>query len=541
MRRSALWKVVVALATGLGAYGQTFVYTNNDLVAGNTVTTFSMAGTGVLSLIADTPTGGLGGGGGLFAANRTTIGVVGNLLYVSNGGSATISGFTINPATGALTAVPGSPFATGTATPGDISLAVTPNSRFLYAANARSDSASAFVINANGSLTAVPGSPFAAGDEPDGIKISPDGLFLSVALAGTTNAVAMFVIAPNGALIPAHNSPFAAGGGTSSTGADINCGSRLLFNAQANSVRTAVGAYTIGPHGNLTAVAGSPFLFASGANSNVGVLSPDDRFLFVSNQNTNTVTVLNVAGTGALSLVAGSPFAVPGVVAFPSGMATTKDGAFLLVSSFAPSAVAAFSVAAGGSLTPVAGSPFATGKAPASGLLSLAVYPSKNCGCLPPFRTHGHIATDPPTHSGTSHAHHGTNGHTVSATCPVSHVPGHNFFALTEAEEGLASPLTAGLDVALGAEGPAERGGTLRLFGPSAALFFGEHDGPSADDFTAPSAGPLYYTTSLPEVRIGGQPAKVVFSGLAPGLTGVWQINIQVPYGLPAGRVPVVV
>jgi uncharacterized protein (TIGR03437 family) len=123
----------------------------------------------------------------------------------------------------------------------------------------------------------------------------------------------------------------------------------------------------------------------------------------------------------------------------------------------------------------------------------------------------------------------------------VSHVPGHNFFQLTEGEEGEVSPLTAGLDVALGAEGPVERGGTLRLFGPSSSLFFSGHDGPSADDFTAPDAGPLYYTTSLPQVRIGGQTADVVFSGLAPGLTGVWQINIQVPYGLPAGRVPVVV
>lgn len=52
----------------------------------------------------------------------------------------------------------------------------------------------------------------------------------------------------------------------------------------------------------------------------------------------------------------------------------------------------------------------------------------------------------------------------------------------------------------------------------------------------------VVYTTAPPEVRIGGVAAKVLFSGLAPGLTGVWQINILIPEEAPTGRsVPVTI
>ena len=67
-----------------------------------------------------------------------------------------------------------------------------------------------------------------------------------------------------------------------------------------------------------------------------------------------------------------------------------------------------------------------------------------------------------------------------------------------------------------------------------------EDDDQPAVTFTPPASGsPLHYTTSLPQVRIGGLPAKVVFSGLAPGLTGVWQVNVVIPDQAPAGKVPV--
>jgi uncharacterized protein (TIGR03437 family) len=36
-----------------------------------------------------------------------------------------------------------------------------------------------------------------------------------------------------------------------------------------------------------------------------------------------------------------------------------------------------------------------------------------------------------------------------------------------------------------------------------------------------------------PAVTIGGIPARVMFSGLAPGYVGLYQVNVEVPEGLP--------
>ena len=51
----------------------------------------------------------------------------------------------------------------------------------------------------------------------------------------------------------------------------------------------------------------------------------------------------------------------------------------------------------------------------------------------------------------------------------------------------------------------------------------------------APTAEPLARTLSTLLVNIAGIPAQVTFSGLAPGFVGLYQVNLQVPAGVPAG------
>jgi uncharacterized protein (TIGR03437 family) len=54
------------------------------------------------------------------------------------------------------------------------------------------------------------------------------------------------------------------------------------------------------------------------------------------------------------------------------------------------------------------------------------------------------------------------------------------------------------------------------------------------------SASPLSHTLAQPAVRIGGVAAPVLFSGLAPGFAGLYQVDVQVPGGAPSGSaVPV--
>jgi uncharacterized protein (TIGR03437 family) len=57
----------------------------------------------------------------------------------------------------------------------------------------------------------------------------------------------------------------------------------------------------------------------------------------------------------------------------------------------------------------------------------------------------------------------------------------------------------------------------------------------------AAQASPLSATTTMPIVTIGGIMAQVSLSALVPGAVGLYQVNVQVPAGVPAGSaVPVV-
>src|SRR5437016_13968811 len=265
----------------------TFLYTNNN-ESPNTVSAFSVGLGGTLTMVPGSPFLTGGEGSGLYSASNTaTVTIRKKILYVSNTGTNNISGFSINTTTGALTPVPGSPFATGgSGSFFGISLAVTPNGKFVYAGNVGSGDISAFSVGSNGALTPIADSPFPAGGSPDGIKVSPNGKFLGVALP-FTDSVAMFRIGSNGALTSVTGSPFPQGGtGVGAAYVDMSCNSKLLFAALANIANavadTQVGVSTIASSGALSPIAGSPFTFAPGADSNVGILSPNNPWCFLS-------------------------------------------------------------------------------------------------------------------------------------------------------------------------------------------------------------------------------------------------------------------
>ena len=370
---AALTLAAVLLPVSAWAQGN-FVYTNDDQSV-NTISAFSAAADGTLTAVPGTPftTGGTGSGGGLFSANRIAVSSAGNLLFAANTGSDDISVFKIDPATGALTAVAGSPFATGNhpVPPGNgrgISVAATPDGKFLMAASNASANIAVFSIGPTGALSLIPGSPFATGGNPSGIKISPDGKSLAVA----TNNVEMFSIGSNGVLTSV--GVFASG---TPRGVDIDCASSHVFIGEPNATGTIVDVFTMGSNGALTAVPGSPFSPPSGTNSNVVLLSPDDKTLFVSNQISSTVTVLSVASDGSLTLLPGSPFPMSLLVTSPSGMATSQDGTLLYVAEANP-AISVFKVAANGTLTEAPGSPFFMEHV--FGMHSLTAFPPKTCG-----------------------------------------------------------------------------------------------------------------------------------------------------------------
>ena len=48
-------------------------------------------------------------------------------------------------------------------------------------------------------------------------------------------------------------------------------------------------------------------------------------------------------------------------------------------------------------------------------------------------------------------------------------------------------------------------------------------------------------TLARPQVTIGGSTAEVLFSGLAPGFPGLYQVNARIPAGLQSGSLPLAV
>jgi len=50
---------------------------------------------------------------------------------------------------------------------------------------------------------------------------------------------------------------------------------------------------------------------------------------------------------------------------------------------------------------------------------------------------------------------------------------------------------------------------------------------------------PFAFTQTAPSLTIGDRPASVLFSGLAPGLVGLYQVNAIVPPDATSGFQPV--
>jgi minor extracellular serine protease Vpr len=100
---------------------------------------------------------------------------------------------------------------------------------------------------------------------------------------------------------------------------------------------------------------------------------------------------------------------------------------------------------------------------------------------------------------------------------------------------GVVAATDAGGNI-VNASNPARSGQKISLY----ANGLGPVSNQPASGEPAPSS-PLAITTVVPVVTIGGQDAPVQFSGLTPGLPGLYQINVTVPQGVAAGSLPITV
>ncbi|HTM51704.1 MAG TPA: Ig-like domain-containing protein, partial [Bryobacteraceae bacterium] len=87
------------------------------------------------------------------------------------------------------------------------------------------------------------------------------------------------------------------------------------------------------------------------------------------------------------------------------------------------------------------------------------------------------------------------------------------------------------------AESPARPGETVSLY----LVGMGVTTPPVASGAGSPPPPPDVTVNVQPVVTIGGITANVRFAGLSPGLVGLYQVNVDIPEGVTAGDVPIIV
>jgi 6-phosphogluconolactonase len=167
---------------------------------------------------------------------------------------------------------------------------------------------------------------------------------------------------PSGQTCSVHN-----GSGTIGT-ADIsnvivNCNLPGRYAYVANESSNSISAYAINAStGALTDIAGSPFA-ATGTGPVAVTVDPNGTYLYVANNASNNVSVYSIdAATGALTPVAEPVGSGNG----PFALLVEPSDQFLFVINKTDNTVSVFATGSGGSLTSISGSPFSVGSEPTS-------------------------------------------------------------------------------------------------------------------------------------------------------------------------------
>jgi 6-phosphogluconolactonase (cycloisomerase 2 family) len=264
--------------------------------------------TGALTLIGQIGAG--TGAGGIPAFTPD-----GRFVYVVNQGTSTpaapgdnsVSGYALDPTTGGLTPVPGSPFATGGVNPTWISF--RPDGLFAYVSNSTNNTAgsvSVFSVNTTTGALAKVGTPVPVGNGPADLTIDSTGTHLYVPNRYSADISVFSIDATAGTLTPVGTGPAGAGPGP-----------MLLviepmgkFAYAASSFGNDVWGYVINPDGSLTKQSTGPYLAGAAGSEPLFInIDPSGQFAYTANSVAGGIAAYTIdPNTGVLTGIPGTPF-----------------------------------------------------------------------------------------------------------------------------------------------------------------------------------------------------------------------------------------
>lgn len=320
------------------------VYTSTNDAKGNQVAIYTRAADGTVTFDQFVATGGTGTGTTLGNQGAVLLSEDERFLFVVNAGSNSISSFLVGE--NGITLV-------GTvSSKGKQPISLTQHDDLLYVVNDVSDDIAGFEIGDDGALKYVNGSKknlSGNGTDPAQIGFTPDGLTLIVT-EKATDRIDRFQVKGNG---KPSNAKVTQSAGPTPFGFAFGLRGQI-FVSQAADNQAGLGSassYEVASSGQLTAITSS--LGTTQTASCWVAATPDRRLLYVTNTDSDTVSLLAADFDGALTL--GDADAVASVDA-PTDVAVSRDARFLYVLVTGTGEIGDFTIAPGGALTPIAGS-----------------------------------------------------------------------------------------------------------------------------------------------------------------------------------------
>jgi 6-phosphogluconolactonase (cycloisomerase 2 family) len=309
---------------------------------------------GTISMYTVNPaTGQLRPGGYIIAGQapgRLTVEPRNKFAYVVNGslavptGGNMISAFSIDPATGSLTAIAGSPFPTGETSLGG-NLVVEPRGKFVYAVSSSGDALEFVIDQLSGALKPVTGAHTTSTGGLNLIAVDPSGAFVYFT---DFNQLFGFEIDPaTGALTPVPGSPLLAGG----TDMTVDPSGHFLYVVFGDIIY----AFAIDPATGALTTLPSAFNQTTGVSTAEITVDPAGKFLYVAHDGlslsdpSSYIAVYSIDPDGGITQQR-SHFPTRQVI--PHSIGFDPVGKFLYVTE-AGSSVEVFSVGASGALTSV--------------------------------------------------------------------------------------------------------------------------------------------------------------------------------------------